>query len=584
MTDISTQAPVSGHGKRLWTPHRELPTELVWEHLGFHSSCRTIAAIGDTVFFGTFSGLFRKEAGTVERMGWSDQSLVLASVRIPGRLYVGGYEGLWIVDQTSGGWSEPVHLIREQGIVHGFGESEDGSLWIRMGEGRVGLAGLDSRTLLPLPVKVLGTAEGLATWWINPLIVGNRVFASSPQSMMEYDREAERFVEAPGVLYFPGEGPFLFPQELSLEDGSRQVTRNDALANLVPYPERSPAAALQFFSETIDSRASAISSTGDMDAYATVNGVVLVRHLSSATRSLAPPRLTLRSVADFTQNRILATNLVQGIEHPMATFPSYTRNIRFRFTLDRYWDSQDHSFQFYLEGFDKEWNYFLPQSEKEYTNLKPGRYVFMVRGRDRNLVESELVHYTFRIRSPWFLAWWAWAGYLSLVTSLIYLGILIREAGLRRTNKYLQVEVDLRTADVLTKAAELERKNLELQVALIQSNQLQKEAQAASIAKGRFLATMSHEIRTPMNGVIGMCELLDHTRLDSHQAALLMTIRRSGESLLNILNGILDFSKIEAGKLTLEHVPVCIRTCAEEVLELMAWEAHQKESGTVARL
>lgn len=33
-------------------------------------------------------------------------------------------------------------------------------------------------------------------------------------------------------------------------------------------------------------------------------------------------------------------------------------------------------------------------------------------------------------------------------------------------------------------------------------------AEAANIAKSRFLATMSHEIRTPMNGILGMAEVL----------------------------------------------------------------------------
>ncbi len=33
-------------------------------------------------------------------------------------------------------------------------------------------------------------------------------------------------------------------------------------------------------------------------------------------------------------------------------------------------------------------------------------------------------------------------------------------------------------------------------------------AEAAGVAKSRFLATMGHEIRTPLNGILGMAELL----------------------------------------------------------------------------
>lgn len=78
-------------------------------------------------------------------------------------------------------------------------------------------------------------------------------------------------------------------------------------------------------------------------------------------------------------------------------------------------------------------------------------------------------------------------------------------------------------------------------------------AQAANIAKSRFLATMSHEIRTPMNGVLGMAQLLlapDLTAAD--RAKYAQTILTSGHTLLALLNDILDLSKIEAGKLQLE--------------------------------
>jgi len=78
-------------------------------------------------------------------------------------------------------------------------------------------------------------------------------------------------------------------------------------------------------------------------------------------------------------------------------------------------------------------------------------------------------------------------------------------------------------------------------------------AEAANVAKSRFLATMSHELRTPMNGVLGMAQLLLNGPADAAETReYARTILHSGQTLLTLLNDILDLSKVESGKLTLE--------------------------------
>ncbi len=97
--------------------------------------------------------------------------------------------------------------------------------------------------------------------------------------------------------------------------------------------------------------------------------------------------------------------------------------------------------------------------------------------------------------------------------------------------------------------------------------------------KSAFLANMSHEIRTPMNAILGFTDLLTEIEIPHDQRAYYIDIiKRSGFSLLTIINDILDLSKIEAGEISIINKPLEINNFLESI-----WVAFKEYRKTIQK-
>ncbi len=112
------------------------------------------------------------------------------------------------------------------------------------------------------------------------------------------------------------------------------------------------------------------------------------------------------------------------------------------------------------------------------------------------------------------------------------------------------------------------------------SDNARAQAEAANIAKSRFLATMSHELRTPLNAILGFSEVM-HTELlgpinNANYKEYAGSIHDSGSHLLNLINEILDLSRIEAGKYELTEESVELAEIVGDCWRLLKLRADGK--------
>src|SRR5687768_2109253 len=101
-------------------------------------------------------------------------------------------------------------------------------------------------------------------------------------------------------------------------------------------------------------------------------------------------------------------------------------------------------------------------------------------------------------------------------------------------------------------------------------------AEAANLAKRRFISVVSHELRTPLNAIIGMADLLRDTQLNREQADMLQTLRGSSRVMLGLIEDVLDFSKIEAGKVVLEKADFDLHALVNSTCRIVAAQAALK--------
>ncbi len=203
--------------------------------------------------------------------------------------------------------------------------------------------------------------------------------------------------------------------------------------------------------------------------------------------------------------------------------PYSSDHLYFEFAALSYVRPEKNSYSYKLENLDKEWIRSGNRNKATYTNLKPGEYIFRVRGSNNDGVWNEKdASIKITILPPWWGSGWAFTGYGIIALFIIY---LIRVYDLKRQREKHQLELEHDHA---------------------------KKLEEIDSMKSRFFENISHEFRTPLTLILGPAEQILTNNSDDVVKKNADLIKRNANSLLNLINQLLDLARLDTGRIKLK--------------------------------
>ena len=99
-------------------------------------------------------------------------------------------------------------------------------------------------------------------------------------------------------------------------------------------------------------------------------------------------------------------------------------------------------------------------------------------------------------------------------------------------------------------------------------------AEAANLAKSRYVVGISHELRTPLNAVLGYAQLIEgDPEIPASRQNGIRVIRRSAQHLSGLIDGLLDISRMEAGRLQIHRNEIRLADFLDQIVDMISLQA-----------
>ncbi|MFK7926277.1 MAG: two-component regulator propeller domain-containing protein [Bacteroidia bacterium] len=353
----------------------------------------------------------------------------------PNYVIEGNYNGLLLYHKETGAndWTFVKKLEGFDESSRVFEEDNEGNIWVSHPYRGVFKVEIDLEAAQILSVKPYDEKDGFpSNLFINVSVIDEQLLFTTEKGVYQYELATDRFVPHLGFNQIFGDS-ILINRLIEDEQGRIWFSIDDEFGILQIEDETVAKSVQKLSFNRLQNRL--VKGFESIYAYdeshifiGTDEGFILYNPRSNIHET--PPMLAfIREVIANNGNDSLIfggtfaeegkIKEVQPEPQIWSLDPSFEA-LRFAFSAPFFENINEVQYQYYLEGEDKIWSDWTNKTEKEYTNLNPGKYAFKVKARNIYGLESKPISYKFVISPHWYETNVARVFYLLCILGMLF--------------------------------------------------------------------------------------------------------------------------------------------------------------------
>ncbi|TKC04433.1 triple tyrosine motif-containing protein [Pedobacter frigoris] len=464
-----------------------------------------LTQIDGQLFCGHNDGTFKVNGNTLESIstikgGWTIKKLASN----PDYLIQGTYNGLVLFAKDAAGQWKFYHKIEGFGEPSRYVEQDArGDIWVSHAYKGFYKLTLSADLKKVTSTKSYNEKNGLPSDYnINIFIIENRLIFSSSKGFFIYDEISNRF-----SLYRELNkelGAFSSSNKIIQAGKSRYWFINHGRMGLVHLKEPGKIEIDSNRFSILDGRMvqyyENISKISNEIYLISVDDGFVIYNATNGQQTASKirlPKVLIRKIEDVTDTYSTISEV--GNSGAEIEIPFSRNNIRISYALPYYRQAKI-EFQYFLEGYSKQWSDWSPASQKDFTNLSRGTYTLKVKAKISEGIVSDVTEFEFTILPPFYASNWAILCYLIVLVLLLISSKRLYEKKLKKDKHIITDRLQAEKEAYLKKEAEAtERQIIKLQTEKLQVELAGKNRELANSAmslvyKNELLQKLSQEI------------------------------------------------------------------------------------------